>query len=125
MKLDEFKKLLKPMIKDMVKQALVEEGLLANVVSEVARGLVLAEASKPAPPVSHEPRRSQVNEAVEAARRDLQASLQESSTVFEGTQPIASGDQSSVALSGIAPNDPGVDIDGLLSRVEHKWSKLL
>tara|TARA_R110002020_G_scaffold216994_9_gene424831 strand:+ start:1649 stop:2026 length:378 start_codon:yes stop_codon:yes gene_type:complete len=125
MKLDEFKKLLKPMIKDMVKQALVEEGLLSSVVSEVARGLVLAEVSKPAPPVSREPRRSQVNEAVEAARRDLQTSLQENNTVFEGTQPIASGDQSSGALSGIAPNDPGVDIDGLLSRVEHKWSKLL
>ena len=123
MKLDEFRKLLKPMIKDMVKQALIEEGLLSNIVSEVAQGLVLAE-SKSAQPPRREQQRPQNNEAIEHARRELEAMKSENRQIFEGTQPMPSGD-GRVALSGVAPNYPGVNIDKLLGKVEHKWSKLI
>ena len=39
MKTSEFKKILKPLIKQTVKEVLLEEGVLSSVVSEVARGL--------------------------------------------------------------------------------------
>tara|TARA_Y100000034_G_C6864139_1_gene393632 strand:+ start:468 stop:845 length:378 start_codon:yes stop_codon:yes gene_type:complete len=125
MKLDEFRKLLKPMIKDMVKQALLEEGLLSNIVSEVAQGLVIAEAKTAAPAARlQEASRPRRNEAIEAARRDLQASKEENKVIYENTRPLPSGDARS-ALGGIPPDDPGVDISGLLGAVEHKWSKLI
>ena len=85
MKLDEFRTLLKPMIKDMVKQALLEEGLLSNIVSEVAQGLVIAEAKTAAPaPRLQEAQRPRRNEAIEAARRDLQESKEENKKQLTG-----------------------------------------
>ena len=39
MKTSEFKKILKPLIKQTVKEVLFEEGVLSNIVSEVALGL--------------------------------------------------------------------------------------
>jgi hypothetical protein len=123
MKLDEFKKLLQPMIKDMVKQALLEEGLLSNIVSEVAQGLVIAESKTAAPaPKLQESQRSMHNEAIEAARRDLQSTREENKHLFEGTRPPPSGDGRG-PMSGVAPDDPGIDIDRLLG--SRNWSKLI
>ena len=39
MKSDEFKKILKPLIRQTIKEVLLEDGVLSKVVSEVARGL--------------------------------------------------------------------------------------
>ncbi len=39
MKTNEFKKLIKPIIKQTIKEVLLEEGVLSNIVSEVAIGL--------------------------------------------------------------------------------------
>ena len=39
MKPTEFKKLIKPLIKQTVKEVLFEEGVLSGIVSEVAKGL--------------------------------------------------------------------------------------
>ena len=121
MKLDEFRKLLQPMIKDMVKQALLEEGLLSNVVSEVAQGLVLAEA-KTVPQQSTQ-QGSLQNEALEAARRDLQATRSENRHIFEGTQPAPSGNGQG-PMSGTPANDPGVDLNRILGG-NRDWSKLI
>ena len=120
MKLNEFKKLLQPMVKDMIKEALLEEGLLSNIVSEVAKGLVLAEVK-----TNQEPQRQRDlhSEAIEAARRDLQATKNENRHIFEGTEPAPSGDGRG-ALSGVAPNDPGIDITKLLGG-SRDWSKLI
>ena len=123
MKLNEFRKLLKPMIKEMIREALVEEGLLSNIVSEVAQGLVLAE-SKASSAQRQTAQPSMQNEAVEAARRDLQAMKSENRHLFEGTEPPPSGNGKG-PLSGVSPNDPGINIDNLLGKVEHKWSKLI
>lgn len=123
MKLDEFRKLLKPMVKEMIKEALIEEGLLSNIVSEVAQGLVLAESKTTSAP-RPAPQPSLQNEAIETARRELQAMKSENRQLFENTEPIPSGDGRG-ALSGVAPSDPGINIDKLLGKVEHKWSKLI
>ena len=39
MKTSEFKKILKPLIEQTVKEVLLKEGVLSKIVSEVARGL--------------------------------------------------------------------------------------
>ena len=53
MKKAELKKLLKPMIKECIKEVIFEEGILSNIVAEVAQGLggaTLVEARQPAKP---------------------------------------------------------------------------
>jgi hypothetical protein len=122
MKLDEFRKLLQPMVKDMVKQAILEEGLLSNIVAEVAQGLVLAEA-RTSPSVDYKKQKSAQNEAVEAARRDLQSTREENKQLFEGTSPAPAGDGRG-PMNGVDPNDAGVDIDRLLGGARD-WSKLI
>ena len=121
MKLDEFRKLLKPMVKEMIKEALIEEGVLSSIVSEVAQGLVLAE-SKSAPPQRPAATRSTHNEALEAARRDLQATKSENRHIFEGTQPTPSGGGG--PMSGTPADDPGVDLNRILGG-KRDWSKLI
>lgn len=122
MKLDEFKKLLKPMVKEMIKEALMEEGVLSNIVSEVAQGLVLAEA-KTATPRRPTSQSSMHNEALEAARRDLQAAKSENRHIFEGTQPTPSGGGNG-PMSGTPADDPGVDLSRILGG-KRDWSKLI
>ncbi len=39
MKKDELKKILKPLIKECIKEVIFEDGTLSNIVSEVAQGL--------------------------------------------------------------------------------------
>ena len=39
MKSNEFKKILKPLIEQAVREVLLQEGILSNIVAEVARGL--------------------------------------------------------------------------------------
>ena len=42
MKKNEFKKILKPLIRQTVKEVILEEGLLSGIVAEVARGMSAA-----------------------------------------------------------------------------------
>jgi len=121
MKLDEFRKLLQPMIKDMVKQTLLEEGLLSNIVSEVAQGLVLAETTRS--PTRPAPRQPSQDESIEAARRDLQSTKAENKHIFESTQPTPSGTGNG-PMSGTPANDAGIDLSRILGG-ERDWSKLI
>ena len=49
--------------------------------------------------------------------------------VFKGTQPIEEASDPSNgqagALSGVAPNDPGVDINGIMAIANRDWSKMI
>ena len=127
---NELKKILKPLIKQCIKEVIFEEdGALSHIISEVANGL--SASSK-----------TIVNEQVKSNRKDLQfENIQKSESnkiklreqrkklldaigkdayngvnVFEGTtpapNPVPEG-QAKGALSGVAPNDPGVDISSL------------
>jgi hypothetical protein len=128
MKLDEFKKLVRPMIKEMVKEVMLEEGVLSNIVSEVASGLnrsgmIMTEArTKPTP---------QVDPDLEQYKQDLkkQAMMEQvrstQPVVFENTTPAPGEPRPGVALSGTDPNDPGVDISSILRTSSGNWGKLL
>jgi len=128
MKLNEFKKLLRPMIKEMVKEVMLEEGVLSNIVSEVASGLnrsghVMAETKTRS--------RAMVDPELERYKQELKREAmmeQVKSTqpaVFENTTPAPGEPRPGQALSGTDPNDPGVDINALVGMSGGNWSKLI
>ena len=110
---------LKNIIKECVREVIFEEGMLSTVVSEVVQGLgkpMIQETTRPASP---SPRSKQI---AETKRRVLSAMGENSyeavkkkfanPELFEGTQPIKEGSGQG-ALSGMAPDDPGVDISNI------------
>mgnify|MGYP003114888578 CR=1 FL=1 len=128
MKLNEFKKLLRPMIKQMVKEVMLEEGVLSSIVSEVASGLnhsgqTMVETKKRS--------RSMVDPEIEKYKQELkrEAMMEQVKSsqpaVFENTTPAPGAPRPGQALSGTDPNDPGVDINALLGMSGGNWSKLI
>ena len=134
---DELKKILKPLVKQCINEVLLEEGLLSTVIAEVMKGTGAArivETTQPAQSkidntASREKKRKQI---LERKRKLLDAIGKESYNgvnVFEGTTPTTSAPapgqtQQQGPLSGVAPNDPGVDISGLMGSA-HNWSNMV
>ena len=76
-----------------------------------------------------------MKDQIEETRRKLSDSLGKEAfggvNVFEGLEPMAAGPAPSSAgtgargtMSGIAPNDPGVDISALTGIMGNTWKKL-
>ena len=127
MKKSDFKKILKPLIKEAVKEVILEEkGVLSNIISEVARGLngnVVMESKK-----EDSQALKQKEEEYERQRQERIRKLNESARmqadVFENTSP-APESAGQGALSGVSANDPGIDITGILKLADNKWRKLV
>jgi hypothetical protein len=133
MKKSEFKE----MIKESVKEVLIEEGVLKNVISEVVKAV-----GQPQQPVvtqqtfteqaSLEAAEKKKQKLAETRKRMLDAVGRDSYggvDVFEGTTPIrksGSPDSNgpSSALEGVEPSDPGVDISSLMGAAQ-AWKQLL
>ena len=136
MKRSELKNIIKPLVKECITEALIEEGLLSNVISEVMKGMspVITEAA-PAPertPVIREARRERTVQAKENRKKLLDAIGKDSYggvDLFEGTAPAPAQQspesQASSPLGGVAPGDPGVDISKIVGIGGHKWKSLM
>lgn len=140
MKKAELKKLLKPMIKECIKEVIFEEGILSNIVAEVAQGLggnTLVEARQPAKPsfedtIDRKALMEQQREAASKQREQLLSAIGSEAyggiNVFEGTTPLAKGGspssepQGQGPLSDVDPHDPGVDISGIVGLAGNNWS---
>jgi len=125
MKASEFKKILRPLIKQTVKEVMLEEGILSNIVAEVARGLSgnLVVESAMDKEVDHQ----REAEALEKQRQERIKKLNESSKVgnaFAGTKEIREQTSHS-ALSGVNPADRGVDISAIEKIANGKWKQLI
>ena len=127
MKKNEIKKVLKPIIKECVREILFEEeGVLSNVVSEVVRGVQnpiveSKKASKPSQDIL------EIEKKHEEARQERIRRLNESAggDFFAGTTPAPAPEASSHGpLSGVSSTDQGVNIDGLMATVGRKWKAL-
>ena len=89
MKKSDLKKLIKPLVKECIHEVLLEEGLLSNVVSEVAKGLntapVITEQVEQAPAPKARKR------DYSAGRRKLMDAIGNDAyngvNLFEGTTP--------------------------------------
>lgn len=132
---------LKAMIKQCVKEALFEEGVLSEIIAEVAFGLTKAQniMSEQKTPQNEKANTQQdTDEVQEERRRRLLETKRKMinamgnskmSNVFEGTEPLTSGGLTSPSapqgpLSGRDPSDAGVDISGLFSLAGQKWKQL-
>ena len=121
MKRTELKKLIKPMVRECVQETLLKEGLLSNIVAEVAQGLGNQEVireMKEGRPQQRSTDNSAKLEQMNSNRKQLLDAIGKDSfngvDLFEGTDPIRdSGNPSPTAqaspMSGQDPNDPGVD----------------
>ena len=131
---------LKNIIKECVKEILFEEGVLSNLVAEVAMGITKAQTNllettqaqqaeliRKQQSAQEEEKRKKL---LETKRKMLDAiGNDKMANVFEGTQPLRDttsagngGPQS--PLAGRDPNDAGVDISGLFSLAGAKWNAL-
>ena len=119
---NELKKILKPLIKECIKEVLFEEdGALSHVIKEVAVGLVGKQQineTKIAPP---KPRKNSTQQLKQRKKKLLDAIGKDAYggvNLFEGTTPAPASSPEGQArgpLADVSPNDPGVDISGLFS----------
>ena len=144
----------KNMIKESIKEVLIEEGLLATVISEVAKefGRAALENSTnvSTSPIQDTDLRVEHDQAMERAeqqraklvemRKNMMDSIGKSSykdiynlngvNLFEGTTPLKSGGTPGAGpstagpLSDVEPSDPGVDISSLMGNA-NLWKELL
>lgn len=133
---------LKTIIKECVKEILFEEGVLSNLVAEVAFGITKAQQTlvetAPSPRVNNaalqEAREQEQEERrkklLETKRKMLDAmGSSKLSNVFEGTEPLKQGGQPGKTsphgpMAGRDPGDAGVDISGLFGLAGQKWQHL-
>ena len=124
MKTSEFKKILKPLIRQTVKEVILEEGLLSGIVAEVAKGLQGSLITENKNEIySSSPEKE---EEYERERQRRIKKLNESNKfgdIFKGTKEIQ--EQSNGPLSGVSSQDRGVDITAIQTIANGKWKRLM
>ena len=135
---------LKSIVKECVKEILFEEGVLSNLVAEVAfgitkaQGLMVESKKSPASTIDTATQEKQIAEAQETKRKQLLETKRKMlnamgnskmANVFEGTKPLKQGGSAGTSpgtspLSGQDPDDSGVDISGLFGLAGKKWNAL-
>jgi len=139
MKRAELKKILKPLIKECIKEVIFEEGTLSTIISEVMKGTgtrqVIKEEARPSQRLETNDeakhRRQQHEKKLQHNRKKMLDSIGRDAyngvDLFEGTKPMAAERNSaaggSKALEGVSPNDPGVDLAGF-GLPQGTWKKL-
>ena len=128
----EFKKMLKPIIKECISESLLEEGILSSIIAEVMRGInsqqmIVEEKQSVAPPAQQDFSRQQAEpdpeflESLRESKRKMEESMgSQFKGVLNETMPLAKGGtpgegSSQSPLANYAPDDPGVDISGLMA----------
>ena len=140
MKKSELKQLIKPIVEECVKDALLTSGLLTSVISEVVagvqKGLVTEQVQTIQQPIVQEQNtisEEEKRKILENKKKLLDAigsSSYNGVDVFEGTKPLKKGGSTGKssggykAFEGVDPNDPGVNIDALTKNLGGVWKKL-
>lgn len=120
MKDNKLKKVLKPLIKECIKEIIFEEGVLSSIIREAqgspAKQIVKEE--KPFTKFVKEPKKE--NNQLTENRKVMRKAISEKYgqfDPFEGTTPLseaqASAGPSSDPMSNVAPEDPGMDISNI------------
>ena len=135
MKKADLKKAIKPLVKECIHEVLFEEGLLSNIVSEVAIGMqgnIIKEVSNSRPQTTNNKTQQQsdfANKLKEQKRRMLDAIGKDAYNgvdLFEGTSPVpAQQQQQSAGTVDLgAPSDSGVDISSLMGGATQIWNAM-
>ena len=138
----QLKKLIKPVVKECIQEVLIEEGLLTEVVAQVASGMTRQ------PIVENKPKKTndklfnedlqmqsksrEANKKLQEHRRKLLDSIGGDAyngvDLFEGTTPLnnsgtAGGTHKSNVL-GDDPTDAGVDISSIMGHADKIWQAI-
>ena len=143
MKKQDLKQLIKPLVKECIHEVLIEEGLLSNVVAEVAKGMqgnlvVENKKQKRKEPLFKDelpPRRSRKDAEMKLneQRKKLMDAIGKDAyngvNVFEGTEPIKkagdpAGGTPMPSVLGEDPGDSGVDITSLIGGASKVWKAI-
>ena len=126
MKPAEFKKLLKPLIKQTIKEVILEEGILSNIVSEVAKGLSgnLVVETKKNNDVGLKRKEAEYERAKQERIKRLNESTKFDSNIFENTEPLSESNTHS-PLAGTRAQDAGIDISDIQKLAKGKWKHLI
>ena len=115
---DQLKKILKPMIKECIKEVIFEDGTLSTIISEVVKGTgsqkVVYESKQVTNQTNQEALQRKQKQLLEQKRKMLDAIGKDA---YNSVDP-----HGSKALDGVAPNDPGVDISSFAA--SGIWKKL-
>ena len=130
--------MLKPLIKECVKEMILEEGLLTNIVSEVAAGMqgqVITETRRAAPQNTSEDlqikqKSVEARKKLQEHRRKLMDAIGKDSyngvDIFENVEPTKP--QAATPRAGAVdlgdPSDSGVDISSILGNASDIWKAL-
>jgi hypothetical protein len=144
MKKSELKNILKPLVKECIKESLLEEGLLSSIISEVVQGVVgstslvetqKVEAKQQQAQQQNQQSQQELEGRYESNRQERIKRLNESAAgsmrsinVFEGTAPAPAENKSTGqgdALAGVASDDAGIDITGIMSVAGSKWKSMI
>ena len=131
---NELKKVLKPLIKECIKEVMFEDGTLSSIIAEVMKGTQQA----PAQPIVEQQQYQQPQTRLEtdeeakarmtAKRKSLMDSIGQGAyngvNLFEGTTPAPADSNTQGPLAGVAANDPGVDITALMNKTSAIWAKM-
>ena len=112
---------LKNIIKECVREVIFEEGMLSGIISEVVQGMgtttLVQEARRQPAPQANQRMAENKKQVLDAIGRNSYEDVKKKFSnpeLFEGTRPIVeSKGGKGGALSGVAPNDPGVDISSI------------
>ena len=147
MKKSDLKRLLKPIVKECINEALLEQGLLSNVISEVVKGLqpvhTQPNVSSPNPQLTFQQQQLEEQkmeleyhkqEQLKEQKRKLLDATGFGTDIFAGSKPITGGittenkdpsNGQAGALSGVDPNDAGIDISGIMAASGRDWGKMI
>ena len=126
MKKSEFKKIIKPIVSECIKESLIEDGLISGIIAEVVKGMSSSSVMSPAPPkedsilerMQRSALRTEQTSALQGRKKKLMesvgADVYNGVNLFEGTTPLVE--------SGHASADPGVDITNILGAVGTHWN---
>ena len=131
---NELKKVLKPLIKECIKEVMFEDGTLSSIIAEVMKGT----QQTPAQPIVEQQQYQQPQARLEtdeeakarmaAKRKTLMDSIGQGAyngvNLFEGTTPAPAQSNTQGPLAGMAANDPGVDISALMNKTSAIWAKM-
>ena len=132
MKKSDLKTLIKPLVKECIHEVLIEEGLLSNVVSEVAKGmqgnLVTESAHTPSRPTSSQKSARSNTKKLHEQRKKMMDAIGHDAyngvDLFEGTEPMQASAPTPGATDLGAPSDAGVDISSLIGGASNIWDAM-
>ena len=135
MKKSELRQVLKPLIKECIKEVIFEEGILSNIVSEVAQGLggqtIVETKQPPIPQRNYEEEERITQQKLQETRKRMLDAIGSDAyngvDLFAGTTPSSAPTESKQGdpLAGVDPRDPGVDINKIFGGKNKNWSGMI